>query len=58
VTYPFSEGQIQEALKTHCLICGVQAGVLCRNVSPKSPPLNRPVHGERVTAKMHKSRTK
>lgn len=45
-----------DPLETHCGVCGAPKGVDCRNVSPKSPPLNRRFHMERETAGMHKTR--
>ena len=47
-----------EPLETHCNICGAKTGQDCRNVSLKSPPLNRRFHLERETAFMHKERTR
>lgn len=49
-------GVTDEPLDTHCGICGAPKGKDCRNVSPKSPPLNRRFHTERVQAFMHKAR--
>lgn len=47
---------MSEPLETVCGICKAPAGQDCTNVSPKSPPLNRRFHNERVTAFMHKER--
>jgi hypothetical protein len=47
---------VGEPLQTHCGICGAGRGEDCRNVSSKSPPLNRQFHLERETAGMHKAR--
>jgi hypothetical protein len=47
---------VGEPADTHCGICGAVKGEDCRNVSPKSPPLNRRFHTERVQAFMHKAR--
>jgi hypothetical protein len=49
-------GETDEPLETHCGVCGAVKGEDCRNVSPKSPPLNRRFHLERETAGMHPRR--
>lgn len=45
-----------DPLNTLCGICGAEKDQPCRPISPKSPPLNREFHRERVEAKMHKAR--
>jgi len=52
-----TEEQLVHGLSTHCGICGSVKGRDCQPVAPQGR-LTLPMHLERVTFDMHKTRTR